>query len=199
MTPEQMDQLRAFASKRIAENLRRVKLSLGYGVKTMSSHENEQVLFLEKAGPNRIEEEVAPWTVAIYGYNVSVSQGNLQYPPPADPVSWNNVVTSEDGLLVSANARGITNNILVNLVAYNLAPEPPTTGFQQFSQTLFLRIPTYQFPVRLRLQVTDQPTYGEESISFDNLDFTSGNERQYEIQKSEDGRKLVTAVSLTRL
>lgn len=196
MTPKQMDELRVFAASRIAVNMRRIKLSLGYGVESVSSHDNEQVLFLEKAGPNDIEEEAEPWTVAIYGYSVSVSQGFLNYDPP---VSWNNVVTSNDNLLVSANARGITSNLIENRLAYNLAPEPPTTGSQQFSQTLFLRIPTYQFPVRLRLQATDQPTGGEESISFDNLDFTSGNERQYVIQKSEDGRKLVTAVSLTRL
>jgi len=199
MTPEQIDQLRAFASKRIAENLRRVKLSLGYGVETMSSHENEQVLFLEKAGPNRIEEEVAPWVVAIYGYNVTVSQGSLQYPPPATPVNWNNVITGEDGLRIAANARGITSNNLVDLLAYYRVPEAPTTGFEQFSQTLFLRIPTYQFPVRLRLQVTTRPTGGEEEITFDSLDFTSGSEKQYEILQTEPGTKLVTAVSLTRL
>lgn len=200
MTDEQMDEIRLYANQYIESWLERIRLKLGGGLHAFQTGP-DQVLCLDQVRRETFEEEavVEPWSVAFYGFSVATDQGQYSS-PDGEMVSWNNTNTSNDGLLLTAGAGGITSNVgLIDRIAFYQVLEAPTSGFAQFSQVIYIRIPVFQFPVRLVLRVTVNYPDGTADVSEDTLTFLTGDEQDYEILQDSEGTKLVTAIDVIRL
>lgn len=201
MTDEQMEKVRVFMKQYIASWQEHVRLKLGEGIHGYQSGP-DQVLFLDSGDPPPADDldERRMWSVAFYGYDVSNTQGAYTPADSDQGSSWNTTTTSGYGVLLTASSRGLGSSLLENRVATFQQIEPPAQGYNQFSQTLFISIPTFQFPVGLVFQVQIFDATGELiSTDIDTLNFFTGNEQEYPIIQELPGRKLVTAIDVIRL
>lgn len=199
MTEKQVQDLLAFARDKIAEELERSRVRTGNGVYSVNQ-KGSPVLFLDPPRKGSVLDAAdEPWGVAIAGYTVSVSQGDITYPPPTPPNQFYTETTTDESVLLTASASGIRTNDLVDRVAFYQVQQPPASGFVLFRQTIYLRVISYSFPVRVTFQVVETPASGGPVTSTEILDFTSASTQPLEIVQTTDGSKTVSAIEVTRL